>query len=269
MSALTWGDVLTDSLIEIGAYGPGDPVEAADMQTVVLRANRLLDSWSALKRYAYSVSFNVFQAFGGHKPILIGPSVDPTIGDFVWGVKPLRIESAAQILNSGDEVDLPIMIRDASWWGTQQQTKYITSSVMTDLYYEPGPQDGDPTATYGTINPWPVLSSSAQLRLQLWTVLQSIPLDTNGNPKLTATFIAPQGYQEAFTLTLAQRCLSAFGRPAPPTLAIDAFNARAVIFSNNVKSPRIASEDWGARGRRGSGGQGGSQFNWASGMVVG
>lgn len=263
MPALTWGTILTDALFEIGVYGPEDPVEPADMQTTVIRANRLLDSWSALKRYAYSVSFPVFQAFGSHVPILIGPTVNPAIGDFVWPVKPLRIESASQLLNSGSSiVDLPINIRDSQWW-SYQQTKYITSSVMTDLYYEPGDQSGIVTATYGTINPWPVLSVGAQLRLELWTVIQAIPLDANGNPSLTSTFIATQGYQAAFTLTLAETLISAFGRPMPPALPGSAAAARAAIFSNNIKSPRVASADWGTRGKGRAGN--GTTFNYESG----
>jgi hypothetical protein len=266
MSVLTWGDVLTDALIEIGAYGPEDPVDASAMQTVVIRANRMLDSWSALQRYAYSVSFPVFQAFGSHAPILIGPTVNPAVGDFVWPTKPVRIESAAQLLNSSSSVvDLPINIRDRSWWATQQ-TKYITSGVMTDLYYEPGDQTGlIPSATYGTINPWPVLNVGAQLRLQLWTVIQAIPLDSNGNPDLTSEFIAPQGYQAAFTLTLAETICTAFGRPVPPALPGLAHDARGAIFSNNIKSPRVASADWGTRGGRGRSSNG-TTFNWASGL---
>lgn len=264
MSTLTWGDVLTDALIEIQAYGPEDPVDDSAMQTTILRANRLLDSWSALKRYAYSVSFKVFQAFGSHAPILIGPDVDPTVGDFVWPVRPLRIESAAQLLNGGPSVvDLPINVRDSAWWA-DQQTKYITSGVMTDLYYEPGPQNGDPTATYGTINPWPVLNVGAQIRLQLWTVIQNIPVNSDGNANLTAKFIATQGYQDAFTLTLAEKLCTAFGKPKPPNLTTDAALARLVIFSNNVKSSRVASADWGTRGQQGA--RGGSTFNWASGL---
>lgn len=260
MATLTWGDVLTQALQSIGAYGVEDPVDAAEMQQTVFWANSLLDSWSALKRYAYTTTFNVFNAIGSHYPILLGPTADPSAGDFLWPVRPPRIESASQLLNNAGSqvVDLPINIRDSAWWA-DNQNKFITSSVMTDLYYSPDIPNG-------IINPWPVLNVAAQIRLELWAIISAIPLDANGNANLTAKFAAPQGYQMAYTLTLGETLCDVFARPMPPTLPTRAAAARAVIFSNNVKSPRIASADFGTRGKAGEARGGGGGFNWQTGQ---
>lgn len=262
MATLTWGNVLTQALTSIGAYGVEDPVDSAEMQQTVFWANALLDSWSALKRYAYTTTFTVFEAVGSHTPILIGPGLTSS-GDFATvpagAPRPVRIESAAQLLNNGSSVvDLPMNIRDDDWWA-DNQTKLITSSVATDLYYSADWPNG-------VINLWPVLNVAAQIRMQLWTVIQSIPVDGNGNADLTQEFSAAQGYRLAFTLTLGEQICDVFARPMPPTLPQRAFAARAALFSNNVKSPRIASADFGTRGRAGYARGGGGGFNWTNGQ---
>jgi len=248
----TWSDLFTDSLTEIGAYGIEDmAIEAEDAQRVTRYANRLLDSWAALKRYAYATSFQLFTLTPGHAPHLIGPGLASPV--FAWPVRPTRIESASLVLNNqSPPVDSPaLQLRDAAWWH-MQRVKSLQSNVPTDLYYEPDFPNG-------ALNFWPNPNYPYAARLELWTVLGQIPLDANGNPDLTQTFTAPQGYELAFCLSLSELLVTPYSRPMPAELPGRAAAARAALQSNNTKSPRISSTDFGV-------GKSAGGFNWTTGM---
>lgn len=242
-------NIIEDALLEIGAYGPGDlPVTGSDATLAMRIINRELDAWAALKRFVWVYIFQVFTLTPGHFPNLIGPGL--AAPDFAWPIRPPRIPGAALILNSSTpNVDLPITMRDKDWW-QNQRVKTLSTNVPTDCYYEKDFPNG-------ALNFWPVPATGYGVRLQLPTpILQfALPFDS--------PFSMPPGYKKALVLTAALRFCRPWGRPIPDGLAADAAQARADVFSNNIKSPRIASADIG-----GSGGSGGrrSGFNYYSGQ---
>jgi hypothetical protein len=245
----TWKDIIFDALVEIDVYNPNDPLLAEDAQQGARRLNRIIDSWAARKIFAFSQTFNLYTLTPNHQPTLIGPGL--TSPDFATNPasapRPTSIESISLVLNDQTPVvDLPLNRRDKAWWANQQ-VKPLTTNVPTDYYYQPNFPNG-------AIYFWPVPNYAYQARVEERTELAQVPSD------LTQSFVAPQGYELASMLTLAEHSATPYGRPMPPDLPGRAARARATVQGNNAASPRIASADWGTRGKRAT-----ADFNYFTG----
>lgn len=249
--ASVWGDIIADALREIGVYRPIDTLRAEDQVEGVKRCNRILDSWSARKAYAYATTFSEFTLTAGHSPNLIGPGLESP--NFAATSRPVRIESCSLVLtDQTPNVDQPINIRDRAWWASQR-VKGLQSNVPTDLYYEPD-------FPSGSLYFWPVPSFNYGVRLESWVEIGQFPVTSAGVPNPKAAFAAPPGYELALVLTLAEVSAVPYGRPMPAALPAMAARARAALQSNNLQSPRIESADWGTRGQSRGG------FNYMDGL---
>lgn len=250
---MTWVDLITDSLQEIGAYAPGDTISAPVMDVSTRRLNYLIDEWNALRRFAYNVGFTLYTLAPNHQPTLLGPNL--TAPDWPTpnaSARPPSIIGADLVLNtSNPATDLPINIRDDKWW-LEQRTKAITSTVPTNLYYSPDWNIGGVGA--GALYFWPIPTVAYQVRLEFGVWVGQVS-------DITQPFTAPQAYPKALMLTLAEDLTTVLGRAMPATLPQRALKARTALQTNNMTSPRISSADYGAgRGNSRSG------FNWISGL---
>lgn len=241
----TWGDIVNDALLEINAVGIDDPVEAEDSQLAIRKLNRILDQWAARKVFAYDVAFGLYTLTPNHQPHLIGPGL--TSPDFAAANRPVRIESASLVLTNStpNAVDVPINVRDDAWWAAQS-LKSLATTFPTDLYYSPAVPNGQ-------LFFWPIPTIAYQVRLEMWSVITAVPLDSNGNPDLTQAFVAAPAYENALTLTLAEESCDVYGRPMPASLPGRALRARRALQTNNIASPAIASADYGSGSRKRSG----------------
>lgn len=260
-------DLVLDAAIEIGIVSPGNednfPSEQANW--IFRKLNYMLDIWAAKKAFVLNNNFQVFQLVPGLSPILIGPTGTAPIGmpdDLNWVLpqRPIAIESAALLLNdSTEEVDCNINVRDDQWWAALQ-TKKITSTVPTDLYYSASWENGE-------CNFWPVQNTSRNVRLQLREVLLQYNSITDpiGGPNTTKATLAPS-YRAAMMHTLAEMIAPSFKVEVTPALQKAAVEARKAVFGNNNLAARVATRDYGVpRGSR-SGGQWNYGFGGPPGM---
>jgi hypothetical protein len=192
--------------------------------------NQQVDYWAARGCYAWTTTFAVYTLSPQHQPHLIGPCL--TAPDFSASARPTAIQSASVVLAGGgaSTTDIPVNIRDNDWWASQR-VKSMTSTIPTDLYYEPNVPNGE-------LWFWPVPTMAHDVRLEGNVTLQEfLTLDD--------LFIAPQAYRLAVTLTLAEELCDIWGTQTPPNLPRRAVKARDALQSNNNLPPRIASADYG------------------------
>lgn len=241
----TISTICSDALLEIGVLAQGEPMDAAMGEFTRRKLERLLNEWNAKRCAVYATVFSSFNLTASLNPHTIGPT------GATWTVtqRPVSIEAISLELNtSSPSVFVQLTPRDAQWWQAQSVPD-LSTDIPTDFYY-------DPTWPNGSIYFWPVPSAVYPVQIQIRTLLDdTLTLDL--------TFSLPPGYQEAVTLTLAEKTARSYGRAVSQDLANDARNARAIIFNNNDTTPRIATADVGMSGPR----QGGtrSTFNWLTG----
>lgn len=224
----------------------GSGLNTNELADGLLLVNQTVDQWAARRAYAYADSFQLYTLTPGHNPYLIGPGLSAP--DFAASIRPvqLELEGAALVLtDSSPNVDLPLNVRDADWWNNQR-IKTLASDIPTDVYYEPDWPNG-------SLFFWPVPNFAYGARLRLRSVLQQFALSTT-------TFTAPPAYIKALTMTVAEDMCEWWGLPVPGGLPLRAARARVAAQINNIKSPRIASADYGTRGKPRA------DFNYYSGL---
>lgn len=255
-AALTYtvNDLVTGAYIEIGACSPGEQPSPDESQWGFTKINEALDVWQPMRNKVYSYQFLLFTFQAGVNPVLMGPS---PVANWAVPQRPVRLESAALILNAGIPVDLPINIRDKDWWALNQ-VKSISTNVPTDVY-------PDYTWPDASLYFWPVINSGDQARIQIWNSVQQFTSITDpiGGPSGVGTM--PPAYRTALKLTLAEMLCPSANKSVPPALAAAALVARAAMIGNNAPPPRITTQDYGMP----KSGSKKGDFNWASGSRVG
>ena len=244
--AITPRQICTDALRELGVISLGETVPAEYADFVLGRLQQIFNNWNADRQAVWASAFLEFTLTPNLAPHTIGPT-----GTFVVDSRPVLIEGAYLVLNtSTPNVDLPITIRDADWW-LAQSVPDLTSSITTDLYYQPDVPNGK-------LYFWPVPTTAYGVGLKARVLVDdTLTLDTSLD--------FPPGYQQAATLTLAEDVATPLGRELPALTERRAREARARAFANNQQTPRLMTADYGMVGAHGGNR---ADFNWLDGSTT-
>lgn len=241
-------DLITSAALEAGILGAGETLGVEDAPWILEKLQRLIDKFNAQRGVIFNHSFSLFNLQANHAPHTIGPG-----GDFQVAVRPIKILSASFVLNGGSSnpVDLPVRIRDDEWWAANP-LKSLSSSIVTDLFYDPAMTA---TAPYGNLNFYPISTVAAPVRLEAWFPLpQAIDYTT----KLGL----PQAYWDAIVLSLALSLCPSYNKQPSAVLVQQQQEAMKIVRANNEKAPRIDTNS----GMPSSGGSGRPDFNFLTGM---
>jgi hypothetical protein len=204
-------DVLTDSLILVGAYAQGQTPNTDDMSLAYRVINRKLDSLSAeklsmvgMQRKAYPLTGAAFYPFGP------GLTWAPTN-------RPVKIKSASTL--SAFNTEHPARLSTADQWAMVDD-KSRTGVYIEDLFWDAGYPAGN---IY--VSPMPASGSCI-----LWT-FEAIPL----LPAQTGTVSLAPGYEQAIVDIAAVELCIAFQRPVTQELMLSATQAKQVIIELNAE----------------------------------
>ena len=236
-------DLILSAMLEAAILGAGDKMSALEASWGLEKLQRLIDSYNAIREIIFNVGFNLFTMQASHNPHTIGPA-----GDFVTPIRPVKIVSASFILNSsGFPTDAPINIRDNQWYAALPN-KSLSTSISTDLYY-------DPAGPLGNCNFYPICNIANPVRLEFWNSLpQAIDLVTQ------LGFV--QGYWDLIVYNLAVRLCPSFGKEPSQALVAMAKESLSAIVVNNNEPPRIDTDN----GTPSSGRIGRPDFNFLTGL---
>jgi hypothetical protein len=229
---VTYLDLITNALSEIGVARAGDVLSPEDANFALGILGRMLDEWNADRRAVYASVLAPYTTTGV-SPHTIGPAG----ATFTVAQRPVSLEGATR-LESG--VRTPLTIQTRPWWLAQSMP--ALGGTVTDVYYEPD-------WPLGKLYFWPV-PSGVQVEL-----LTSVLLDST--LALTDDFSLPPGYQGAIEKSLAEECATPFGQEVSAKLEKLAAAARARIFGNNDAVHPYRTRDAGMPC-----GGGGSTFNY-------
>lgn len=241
-------DLIQSAAYETGAFSPGEAVAAAEALWALEVLQRIIDQWNAKRAMIYSVGFYSYTLTANLAPHTIGPSGTLSSGPAASS-RPVCIGSASFVLNSGgsNPVDLPVQVRDKDWWAANP-LKGMSSSIITDLYY-------DPAQPNGNLNFFPICNTNGVVRLEMWNPLtQAVTLQT---PLALA-----QGYWEALVTTLALALCPSFEKQPSAVLVARQAGAIKTVFENNDPAPRIDT----AAAMPDAAGSGRPDFNFLTGL---
>lgn len=237
---MTGLELITSASVKAYASNPGETLSADEAAYGLAELNGLLDAWSARRIIAgYSSNFTEYTLTPSLTPHTIGPT-----GTFVVAQRPVEIRSAAIVLtNATPNVNIPLTIRDKDWYGALTVPD-ITSSIPTDLYY-------DPAWANGKLFLYPVPTTAYKISLETWALLSQATL--------AGTITFPPGYQDALIYSLAMRlCV---GMREPPSILVMAYQkAMDTIESPNCQSPTIRTDI-------GLGNSSQAGFDWRTGAI--
>lgn len=204
-------DILTDSLVFVGAYAQGQTANPDDMALALRIVNRKLDSLSAEKLSMVGMKRGQYALYGAAS-YTYGPGM-------TWNAttRPVKIKSASVLATNG--VERPCNLPTADQWAAVPD-KSRTGIYVEDLFYD----QGYPTGTC-YVSPMP---SSGSVILWTFEQIPSFP-DT-----VSQVNLAP-GYTEAIVKIAAKDLCIAFQRPVTQEMADSETQAKSVIVQLNAE----------------------------------
>lgn len=206
-------DLITDSIIEIGALAIGEPLPAAESARALRLLTQMVSQWNTEGLMVYNVITTVKTLTVGQGSYTCGAGGNINIA------RPAKVLAAYN--RDANGIDTPIYVTD-NFLEYADITKKNSQSPMASVLYDDG------AVPLKTLTLYPVPSSTAYT-LVLWTAGAIDSLTT-----LATVILLPPGYERALRLNLAIELSPAYGKPVSPELAALAVDAKAQIKRNNT-----------------------------------
>jgi hypothetical protein len=191
-------DIITDALIEIGAYASGQALSADDAALGLRRFQNQLDAWAA---DSLTLAVNEGLSYtlpSGANTFTIGPTGSVT------AQRPSFIQAVNYVVpGSSPAVEVALGPMDDDQYNALS-IKALSGGLPQEFYW-------NATTTNGTMFVWPTPNQSVVLKVY---VLKAVDQPVS----LTSTVIGPPAYAEAFMYQLAMRLCAPFQRPMTPDL---------------------------------------------------
>jgi hypothetical protein len=211
-------DLIKSGMRKFQGIAAGEAPTADEAADGLSCLNSLLDSLSLEGLLIYSRVREEFPLVSGEATRTIGAS-----GNFNT-TRPVKIELAA-VETSG--LETPIQILNQDQWAAISNKSQASENPMA-IYYEE-------THPLGTLNFWPVPSSTNNLVLYSWK-----RLTTFTSTATTLTF--PPGYERMLVHLFAIEFAPEFGKQCSPEVIQIAMDSKAQIKRQNTKPSYLVSD---------------------------
>lgn len=209
-------NVMQAAAEEIGAYDPGQPINAADTDRLFKSLNSMLDSWSNENLACFAFLTQSTPMVIGKQSYTVGPGGD------VDTVRPLKIQQAYSLDAVNDTFNINIL-EQYDW--NLISNRLVTSQIPTVLFY-------DPQFPLGIINLYPVPMGGGNEPYTLyWT--SYLQISRFANPYVDIEL--PPGYEDALVHNLAVRAYPFFGIQPNPLVVELASETKGIVKRTNIR----------------------------------
>jgi hypothetical protein len=207
-------DIITDSLVDLGAIDPSDAVTADEASHGLRKLNEMVASWSLESLADYQILNENFPTVAATASYTIGSGA-------TWNTtRPLRIESAF-LRYSGTDYPLRVLSREEYDRITLKSTQFMPEA----LYYEP-------SVANGLVYLYGVPDAVYSVYLNSLKQLQSFAA-------LTTTVVLPPGYLRAIKTNLSLELAPAYNRKVPEAVLAIARESKAAVKRLNSRAPKL------------------------------
>jgi hypothetical protein len=215
-SGLSVLDLITEALALMGEYSPGEPLDAAAVQSLLFTLNGALDGLGGEPLAIYSNAVLTFATIAGKQAYTLGP----TPADWVTAAAVPSLINGVSMLANG-ALELPIDSVSADEWAGYG-LKSMQSSISSAVWIQYGPASH-------VLNFWPV--PSVAFSVKLYTSQQVPQFVTSAD-----SVVLPTGYQEFLTYDLVIKSAAKFGAAIPEWVPTAWRDARTRIKERNFRA---------------------------------
>lgn len=197
--------IITQSLIDLGVYAPGEPVSATESANGLAKLNIMLDNWSGARDLVYEIATAQYALTANQEVYPIGPSATAPFNV----ARPIKIENADILVPN---ISTTGVVRFRLKFKTQDQffaiqDRSAAGKVPEFAYYEPSQPNGN---IY--LSPIPLCNVTTQIELGTWVVI--------GQYATLATAASlPPAYYRAILLGLQLELLPTYERLIVPGIS--------------------------------------------------
>lgn len=193
---MTFGQLISDALQELGVIGPGDPLSDDDTALALRYALMMVDTFKADRLMFYTAIRTLFNLTANQQTRTIGAG-----GNFNTTPRPVFIPSMG-VIPVGTDYEIPVIpYRTRAEW-LAEPWKAQTDTYPQRFLYEATP------LPLGTLTFWPVPTTAAQVAIPLLTTLQT--------PAWNTDIVFPEGYYELYHTNMVKRLARPFNTAATP-----------------------------------------------------